>query len=53
MSFANRSPRLPSHLDIVVIRKEGADQYHYDFRVRCVVHRVDHEHLLSCQPHTH
>ena len=40
MSFANRSPRLPSNLDIVVVRKEGADQYHYDFRVRSVVHRA-------------
>ena len=39
MSFAHRLPRLPSDLDVVVIRKEGADQSHRDFRVRrSVVH---------------
>ena len=30
MSFANRLPRLPSNLGIVVIRKEGVDQSHRD-----------------------
>ena len=41
MSFAHRLPRLPSDLDIVVVRKEGADQSHCDFRVRrFVVHRA-------------
>ena len=41
MSFAHRLPRLPSDLDIVVIRKEGADQSHCDFRVRrSVVHHA-------------
>ena len=41
MSFAHRLPRLPSDLDIVVVRKEGADQSHRDFRVRrSVVHRA-------------
>ena len=41
MSFAHRLPRLPSDLDIVVVRKEGADQSHRDFRVRrLVVHRA-------------
>ena len=34
MSFAYRLPRLPSDLDIVIVRKEGADQSHCDFRVR-------------------
>ena len=41
MSFANRLPRLPSNLGIVVIRKEGVDQSHRDFHVRrSVVHRA-------------
>ena len=30
MSFAHRLPRLPSDLDVVVVRKEGADQSHRD-----------------------
>ena len=33
-SFATSLPRLPSELDIVVVRKEGANQSHRDFRVR-------------------
>ena len=32
-SFANNLPRLPSDLDIIVVRKEGAAQSHHDFRV--------------------
>ena len=41
MSFAHRLPRLPSDLDIVVVRKEGTDQSHHDFHVRrSVVHRA-------------
>ena len=37
MSFANRLPRLPSNL----VRKEGVDQSHRDFRVRrSVVHHA-------------
>ena len=41
MSFAHRLPRLPSDLDIVVVRKEVADQSHRDFRVRrSVVHHA-------------
>ena len=40
-SFATSLPRLPSELDIVVVRKEGANQSHRDFRVRrSVVHRA-------------
>ena len=35
--FANSLPRLPSELDIIVIRKEGADNSHHDFRVRKTV----------------
>ena len=41
-SFASSLPRVPSELDIVVVRKEGANQSHrdfHDFRVRrAVVH---------------
>ena len=38
-SFANSLPRLPSELDIVIIRKEGTGDSHRDFRVRrAVVH---------------
>ena len=33
-SFANSLPRLPSELDTIVVRKEGAANTHYDFRVR-------------------
>ena len=41
VSFASSLPRLPSELDVVVVRKEGANQSHRDFRVRrCVVHRA-------------
>ena len=32
---------LPSELDVIVVRKEGANQSHRDFRVRhAVVHRA-------------
>ena len=44
VSFATslpRLPRLPSELDVIVVRKEGANQSHRDFRVRrSVVHRA-------------
>ena len=33
-SFANSLPRLPSDLDVIVVRKEGTAQSHRDFRVR-------------------
>ena len=33
-SFATSLPRLPSELDVVVVRKEGGVQSHCDFRVR-------------------
>ena len=33
-SFATSLPRLPSELDVVVVRKEGGVQSHRDFRVR-------------------
>ena len=33
-SFANSLPRLPSELDVIVVRKEGAANTHRDFRVR-------------------
>ena len=33
-SFANSLPRLPSELNIIVVRKEGAANTHRDFRVR-------------------
>ena len=40
-SFAQSLPRLPSELDIIVVRKEGANHSHRDFRVRrAVVHRA-------------
>ena len=40
-SFGNSLLRLPSELDIIVVRKEGAAQSHRDFRVRrSVVLRV-------------
>ena len=40
-SFAQSLPRLPSELDVIVVRKEGANQSHRDFRVRrAVVHRA-------------
>ena len=40
-SFAASLPRLPSELDVIVVRKEGANQSHRDFRVRrSVVHRA-------------
>ena len=44
-SFIRSLPRLPSglglHVDVIVVRKEGANQNHRDFRVRYgVVHSV-------------
>ena len=33
-SFATNLPRLPSELDVIVVRKEGGVQSHRDFRVR-------------------
>ena len=33
-SFANTLPRLPSKLDVIVVRKEGANESNNDFRVR-------------------
>ena len=33
-SFVNSLPRLPSDLDVIVVRKEGSAQSHHDFRVR-------------------
>ena len=38
-SFVQSLPRLPSELDVIVVRKEGANNSHRDFRVRrAVVH---------------
>ena len=40
-SFAQSLPKLPSDLDVIIIRKEGANQTHRDFQVRRgVVHRA-------------
>ena len=36
-SFSQSLPRLPSQLDVIVVRKEGANQSHRDFRVRRAV----------------
>ena len=36
-SFATSLPRLPSELDIIVVRKETSHQSHHDFRVRRAV----------------
>ena len=33
-SFANSLPRLPSELDVIIVRKAGAASAHRDFRVR-------------------
>ena len=33
-SFSQCLPRLPSNLDVIVVRREGANQTHTDFRVR-------------------
>ena len=42
-SFVQSLPRLPSNLDVIIVRKEGANQSHRDFRVRHgVVHRALH-----------
>ena len=34
ISFANSLPRVPSNLDVLIVRKETADEQHHDFRVR-------------------
>lgn len=40
-SFVQTLPRLPSNMDVIVVRKEGANQTHRDFQVRRgVVHRA-------------
>ena len=57
-SFAQSLPWLPSDLDVIVVRKEGANQTHRDFRVRRrVVHRATipffrskHRDAASCAP---
>ena len=36
-SFANTLPRLPTQLDVIVVRKEGTANSHGDFRVRRAV----------------
>ena len=33
-SFVNSLPQLPTELDIIVVRKQGAADSHHDFRVR-------------------
>ena len=48
-SFANTIPRLPSELDVIVVRKEGAAESHCDFRVRrSVVLRALVSSFLRC-----
>ena len=37
-SFASSLPRLPSDLDVIVVRKEGAAQSHRDFRAVTINH---------------
>ena len=40
-SFASSLPRQPSQLDVIIVRKEGANNSHRDFRVRrSVVHQA-------------
>ena len=36
-TFVSHLPRLPSQLDILLVRKEGSDNTHCDFRVRKLV----------------
>ena len=36
-SFANSLPKLPSELDVIIVRKEGTSNSHRDFRVRRAV----------------
>ena len=36
-SFSRSLPRLPSELDVIIVRKEGTHQSHRDFRVRTSV----------------
>ena len=33
ISFANSLPRLPSNLDVLIVRKGTGDEQHHDFRV--------------------
>ena len=41
LSFARKLPRLPSQLDVIVVRKEGTNQSCHHFRVRrAVVHQA-------------
>ena len=46
-SFVNSLPRLPSELDVIVVRKEGASDSHRDFRVRKSVVLVALQWLLA------
>lgn len=59
-SFANSLPQLPSQLEVIVVRKEGANQSHRDFRVRRgIVHQALHavacysQQVLPCTPHNY
>ena len=47
VSFSSTLPRLPSELDVMIVRKEGANQSHRDFRVRRVVVHQALQWLLS------
>ena len=47
ISFSSSLPRLPSDLDVMIVRKEGAHQSHRDFRVRRVVVHQALQWLLS------
>ena len=46
-SFAQKLPRLPSNLDVLVVRKEGANQTHSNFRVGRVVVQIALQWLVT------
>ena len=37
ISFVNELPRCPATLDVIIVRREGTDESHRDFRVRRAV----------------
>ena len=51
--MAHSLPRLPSQLDVIVVRKEGANQSHRDFRVRRAVVRRPLQWLVTHNQYYH
>ena len=52
-SFINDLPRCPATLDVIIVRREGVDQCHKDFRVRRSVVLAALQWLILNNPYYH